>query len=542
MTPGHVFIIRGDLTKLHCDVWLVPTDALFQVRSAWRKRLSERARQEAENLWARRTDHPRGWGDHGERVFRLGPYPPEASEAIPYLVNVGADSSVAARWYVNGVAAFLKRVHDDGIARKTTMRARPLVALNLAGTGGGGAGDIAGHVVFDLIDTLFAAAQQYGFDIVLVTWTAAAFAATQVRRQQVLEARGISVAALLGEGANDRLTATVEWLSRHAAGSLVLFLGAGVSQAAGLPGWKELLAKLATVAAMSASDQKALSDLSYPDQAHIVRSRLQAQGKSLRDEIRKLVATERYALAHGLLASMPVREIVTTNYDTLFEIASEAAEQPAAVLPYEPVARKDRWLLKLHGCIERPRADERSQVTHDIVLTREDYLRYDSQRGALAGIVQAMLITKQMLFVGFSLKDDNFIRMVDDVRKIVHRGGPDGAVSQVGTALFLDDQPLLRELWSGDVDVINVGGVAQTQPEQARQLEIFLDVLLAAAIRAVPPLLDPAYDGMIDAEHQALAQCLRELHDTVGRLPREAAIRQPVDELLRQFGRTGGDR
>lgn len=460
---------------------------------------------------------------------------------MPYLVNVGGYPGVEARWYVDGVAAFLSRVHDDGIARKATRRARPLVALNLTGTGGGGAGDIAGHIVFDVIDTLFAAAQQYGFDVVLVTWTAAAFAAAQVRRQQVLAARGITVAALLGEGESGSLTATVDRLARHAAGSLVLFLGAGVSQAAGLPGWKKLLAKLAEAAEMSDADRNALPSLPYPDQAHIVRSRLQANQKELRAEIKSLVTTDRYALAHGLLASMPAREVVTTNYDTLFEESSVAAGQPVAVLPYEPVVDQKRWLLKLLGCIKRSQTDDHGQVMHDIVLTREDYLRYGSQRGALAGIVQAMLITKHMLFVGFSLTDDNFIRIVDDVRRVLHRGGSDGAAATpFGTALFLDNQPLLKDLWSGDVDIVSVAtGASNDGKEAPRQLEIFLDVLLAAATRAVPPLLDQAYAGMVDAEHKELARRLRKLHETVERLPSEAAIRQPVDELLRQFGALG---
>jgi hypothetical protein len=40
----------------------------------------------------------------------------------------------------------------------------------------------------------------------------------------------------------------------------------------------------------------------------------------------------------------------------------------------------------------------------------EDYLRYESRRAALAGIVQSLLITKHMLFIGFGLQDDNFHR------------------------------------------------------------------------------------------------------------------------------------
>ena len=43
----------------------------------------------------------------------------------------------------------------------------------------------------------------------------------------------------------------------------------------------------------------------------------------------------------------------------------------------------------------------------DIVLSREHYMRYENRRSALHGIVQNLLITKKILFVGFSKK--NFI-------------------------------------------------------------------------------------------------------------------------------------
>lgn len=40
-------------------------------------------------------------------------------------------------------------------------------------------------------------------------------------------------------------------------------------------------------------------------------------------------------------------------------------------------------------------------------------MRYSTNRSALSGIVQSLLITRHMLFVGFSLKDDNFHRIID---------------------------------------------------------------------------------------------------------------------------------
>lgn len=130
----------------------------------------------------------------------------------------------------------------------------------------------------------------------------------------------------------------------------------------------------------------------------------------------------------------------------MYELACRSIGVDLAVLPYHPASNCDRWLLKMHGCVSHP---------DDIVLTRvrlslndhaipvivcssahchllfpfncsrkgmllmifikEHYMRYQTRRSALSGIVQSLLITRHMLFVGFSLKDDNFHRIVDVV-------------------------------------------------------------------------------------------------------------------------------
>ena len=52
------------------------------------------------------------------------------------------------------------------------------------------------------------------------------------------------------------------------------------------------------------------------------------------------------------------------------------------------------------------------------------------RNAALGGIMQALLLTKHMLFLGFSLDDDNFHRLFDAVRK----AQPEGLASGLGTS------------------------------------------------------------------------------------------------------------
>lgn len=151
---------------------------------------------------------------------------------------------------------------------------------------------------------------------------------------------------------------------------------------------------------------------------------------------------------------------------------------------------------------------------------------YGADRQALVGIVQALLITKHMLFVGFSLSDDAFNQVGMTVRRALNpegelqglgleHGGRTPAVGResaigensltdcagpslststgargllggargqsrgtFGTALTLSDRPFLSELWP-DLDCFAMRpGVAETvakRRSRSRQLEVFLD-------------------------------------------------------------------
>lgn len=322
-------------------------------------------------------------------------------------------------------------------------------------------------------------------------------------------------------------------LAEHATtGRLVLFLGAGVSTGAGLPGWDALLTMLASDAAFNEHEMEALHELSILDRARIIRSRLESKGRSATASLERVLTAPHHSLTHGLLASLNVVEVVTTNYDTLFETASEAAGVSIATLPYESIVGRDRWLLKLHGSI--------GHRAEDIVLTREDYLRYDDRRAALAGIVQALLITRHMLFVGFSLTDENFHRIIDDVRKAL-RGVDDRATDQhrFGTALLLRENPLQEELWKDDLHLVSMSSRqtgSMTTPEAARTLEIFLDTLLAMESRGHVPLLDPAYEGMLTTEEIELRRLLTNMSVQASDDVRRSPHWKPIAELLQRFG------
>ncbi|EFA77396.1 hypothetical protein PPL_12611 [Heterostelium album PN500] len=183
--------------------------------------------------------------------------------------------------------------------------------------------------------------------------------------------------------------------------------------------------------------------------------------------------------------STPVTDVITTNYDQCFEIASRAINVPCTVLPYETITdKKNRWILKLHGCVSHP---------SDIVITREDYIRYGDKREALSGILQSSLITKHILFVGFSLVDDNFFQVMSAVKAATQK-----TQKKYGTALFIQKNDLMNELWGQQIDFLcfdpeNKGKIA----ECARIQEIFLEYLTSMSISNTSHVMEKRFDYLL---------------------------------------------
>jgi hypothetical protein len=530
---GHVFIVHGDLTQLACDAWLLPCDVRMRPARHWLATLGER------------VDSPRWpepnfeWGAGRQRAMKVTDWPDDLPR--PWVGNVGASSRTGVGWYIAGAEEFLRRATDDLAGTKPhNGRAKHLVALPVVGTGFGGARRRAGDVVRELIPALLKHAQERDVDVALVTNEGLTFAAAEAQR-------GTSRAQW--PELDDARWAASDRLAHVAAdGELVLFLGAGVSMGAGLPSWGGLLDVMAREAGMSEGEIASLGRLHPLDQARLIELRLErqapapGQGRRLGQAIAAAFrACPGYPLAHALLAALPVGEVVTTNYDELFERASRAIGKDVSVLPHAPIAGPSRWLLKMHGCVTDP---------DHIVLTREDYLRYDTRRQALAGIVQALLMMRHMLFVGFSLTDDNFHRIADAVRRArapapPREGHAPTMMDRFGTALELFSDSMAQALWASDLDWVTMSddappsGNGAAWAAAARKQEIFLDAVLAKT-GTTAHLLDPRYEGALTDPERALAGRLEDFAAAIARDPAamEAPAWKPIAALLLRLGWT----
>jgi hypothetical protein len=310
-------------------------------------------------------------------------------------------------------------------------------------------------------------------------------------------------------------------------GELVLFLGAGISMGAGLPSWQGLLEDLAAQAEMTEEETRSLRRFPPTDQARIIERALGGR-RALVDAIRQRVDSDHYSISHTLAARLPVQTTVTLNYDQLFENAMVDQGHRVHVIPNHKKSEEGRILLKLHGCISR---------TDDIVLTREDYLRYSDRRSALAGFVQALLITHHVLFVGFGLADDNFHRILDDVRKVL--GDPRRAEtgSSVGTVLTLQQDRLRDELWADELDILPMASAdADDAAGSARRLEIFLDWVVYLTGQRPTYVMNGSYESLLtDAEREFRDELLELARNYRTRLSGTLVLDEFI-EFLRRLG------
>ena len=216
-------------------------------------------------------------------------------------------------------------------------------------------------------------------------------------------------------------------------GEAVSIVGSGISADAGLPSWDSLFnseadaldrEKCETRAARTAAKKGKLPEAFDLLAVQTSRMDIHARAAAM---IKKVSSPGKH---HTRLADWPFRLHITTNYDQLFESAWKlSCPDRISILPLPYAATEaapERWLFKMHGCISRH---------EQIVLTRESYLRYDEQLPALAGIAQAFLLTRHMLFVGFSFNDDNFHRIVSDVRRLLRIVAQNAAEEQCGDNL-----------------------------------------------------------------------------------------------------------
>ena len=507
-SSGHLLVVQGDLTALAVDAVLVPCDAEGNVHAGFVPLLTEAG------VELMHTTFDEGFVKVGAYVEQVDETASAvclgiAGERQVWLLDTTVETREDVEALVAAVVCALDRI-ASGLDPGST------VALPLVGVNEGGFGSSYFSVITHLIPALESLAADLDIDIVLVTRARADYAAVQhFRRDQLIPNDAAGAGAAAGEA--DQVLTDLADLARK--GQLVPFIGAGASMGAGAPSWWALLRSLASDAGIDEGELPALQELDARDAAMVIARRIKASPagaepqhepsmvaryEQIKERIRAEVDGDLYTVTQGLIAGLALPEAVTTNYDRQYELANTATYGGAtdgagfAVVPQVRPSPGSPWLLKIHGDVATPES---------IVISRDDYLRFDRDAGPAAGVLQSRMLTGHLLFVGYSMSDENIVRLARDVQRYREAFAASDAQAPVGTVLELMPNPMRHQLWDETLDFVTFGvpssagaeGVAERNGsgDAARRLRVFLDRLAMLACDDAPYLLDAKYQDLV---------------------------------------------
>lgn len=202
-------------------------------------------------------------------------------------------------------------------------------------------------------------------------------------------------------------------------GRCILFAGAGLSRWAGLPTWPKLIEDIfAEVRQERPEGPEAVAELEsliaerkYLEVADHCKERLKQRYATVLSELLQGGNAE-VPEPHRLIMRMPFAAWITTNYDQLLEKAyvKERNDWPKV---YTHLDAKNfgtllldgtPFILKAHGDIYKPET---------LVLTARDYSTIIHSNPPFNAFFSALLLTRAVLFVGYSLSDPDFRLLFD---------------------------------------------------------------------------------------------------------------------------------
>lgn len=224
---------------------------------------------------------------------------------------------------------------------------------------------------------------------------------------------------------------------------------------------------------------------------------------------------------HELILKTRFHGIVTTNFDMVFERQGNPWLQPL-VYPqcFDDIDSfgRPRFFAKIHGCICNT-----PNLAENLILTEETYaaLRLNQKYQT---ILRSLFTMYRVLTVGFSLRDPDFLGLMDDLREIF------GRTTRTVYALMPDPGHKARDAWrEKGVEIIPYANHAE--------LATFFEELLHLSDQKHPvPTITPV-SKVSEIKYSALqekwqrAQTIEEMHQII----QKQVDRLPNSEQKEEF-------
>jgi hypothetical protein len=195
--------------------------------------------------------------------------------------------------------------------------------------------------------------------------------------------------------------------------NLVIFIGSGISKYYSnspeeFPDWEKLI-----------NEFKERLNIDFNKNKDYLRIAQIFEDKYNRSELLNLVESmfpgyvKPGKLHEKLIEEVKPAHIITTNYDDLIESVEKASVLRYKVLrtdkDFPSSSKHSNFIVKAHGDLK----------LKNIVLTERDYLNYHKNFPLFLSFLRYVFAKYRVLFIGFSLTDPNFTKILEDVKDVL---------------------------------------------------------------------------------------------------------------------------
>jgi hypothetical protein len=223
---------------------------------------------------------------------------------------------------------------------------------------------------------------------------------------------------------------------------------------------------------------------------------------------------------HEVILKTNFRGIITTNFDLVFEHQSNRLQPLVYPQCLDDIDsfRRHGFFAKIHGCIRNtPNLAENIVLTDESFTTLRSNLKYHT-------ILRSLFVMHPVLTVGFSLRDPDFLGLIDDLQAIFGESTP------TIYALMLDPGPKARSEWQAK-------GIEIIPYKNHSELSGFFEEMLHLLEQKHPlPVVTPVaketeinYEALIEKWRRASK--IEEMHKII----QEQIDRLPNDEQKEGF-------
>jgi hypothetical protein len=191
---------------------------------------------------------------------------------------------------------------------------------------------------------------------------------------------------------------------------VVFFIGAGFSKFVGLPLWDELISPFKARVSVTTTDPILVAETFVKENT---------QGRFLLNKhIKKELTLDKIVIprAHKILFSLPLRTILTLNFDEVIEETLKTHRRCSfhkivhdRDIPYSKT--KSITLYKVNGCITD---------IESIIITESDFIDYKRKRKQISDDLKHLLGSQTFFYIGSSFRDPIFAQFN---RQVIQRLG-----------------------------------------------------------------------------------------------------------------------